>query len=116
MALDNKNIIAVCQYLIDTGVARSFSQIAKACGKTTQYFTDLKSGKAQYSLSFLDLLCDKYPVNKSFVLTGEGEMLRENSAETPQHIDFSALMELIKSQQKVIENLSDTVKNLTDHK
>lgn len=72
----NENLISVCQHIIDVGLARSFSQIAKTCGKTPQYFTDLKAGKSQYSLSFLDILCEKYPVNRDFVLTGEGEMLK----------------------------------------
>ena len=103
---ENKNIIAVCQYLIEIGRARSFSQIAKKCGKTAQYFTDLKSGKAQYSLNFLDRLSENYPVNKSFVLTGEGEMLRniENISESNSNQE--------KDYLAIIKNQSDQISEL----
>lgn len=71
----NEYIINACQELVRLKYVRSLAAIAKECGKTAQYFTDLKNGKALYSRKFLDDLIDKYPVNKDYVLTGEGPML-----------------------------------------
>lgn len=53
-------------------------------------------------------------LNTGWLLAGEGEMLKGNSGDTQSNSDASSLMELIKSQQRTIENLSDTVKNLTN--
>lgn len=102
---DNENIILVAQELVSRRYAKSLAEIARICGKTTQYFTDLKSGRAKYSLSFLDILAEKFPINKDFVLTGNGPKLNE---ETKSSIALSAeeLWELVKSQQRIIENLT----------
>ena len=103
---ENKNIIAVAEELVNRRYAKSLAEIARICGKTTQYFTDLKSGRAKYSLSFLDVLVDKYPVNKNFVLTGEGSMLRDDQ-KSSLVLSAEELWELVKSQQRTIENLTN---------
>lgn len=54
--MDNQPIIDVCEMLVKKNYARSLAEIARKCGKTSQYFTDLKKGKAIYSTGFLDLL------------------------------------------------------------
>lgn len=92
----------------------SVRRFERECGLSYGYVNNMRVSIQPDKLMSIS---KQFPqLNTGWLMTGEGEMLRENSAETPQHVDFSALMELIKSQQKVIENLSDTVKNLTDHK
>ena len=74
---DNKRIIAVCERLVSEKRARSLASIAVRCGKTSQYFTDLKKGKQRYSREFLETLAQAYPINKAYVLGGEGPLLLE---------------------------------------
>ena len=77
---DNERLIISCNYLIKNRNARSFAEIAKLCGKTPQYFTDIKANKHIVSRFFLDELCDKFPIlNKNWLLTGEGKMLRTDA-------------------------------------
>lgn len=78
---DNQYIIAACQILVEKGYAKSLAAIAKELGKTAQYFTDLKKGKASYSREFLDALVENYPVNRNYILTGEGQVLRSPTNE-----------------------------------
>jgi transcriptional regulator with XRE-family HTH domain len=73
--IDNQIIIKAAEALVEAGFAKSLAQIAVACGKSKQYFSDLKKEKSSVSLSFLDELCEKYPVNKDYLITGEGSPL-----------------------------------------
>lgn len=102
---ENENIILVAQELVSRRYAKSLAEIARICGKTTQYFTDLKSGRAKYSLSFLDTLAKKFPINKDFVLSGKEPMLIEE-AKSSHSLSAEELWELVKSQQRTIENLT----------
>ena len=70
--IDNQIIIKAAEALVEAGFAKSLAQIAVACGKSKQYFSDLKKEKSSVSLSFLDVLCEKYPVNKEYLITGDG--------------------------------------------
>lgn len=82
----NEYIINACKELVKLEYARSLSAIARKCGRTTQYFTDLKNGKATYSREFLEILVEKYPVNRDYVLTGKGEMLKSEKGNIePNH-------------------------------
>lgn len=67
---DNQRLILACEKLISNGYAKSFAEIAKKCGKTSQYFTDIKSGKGRYSRKFLDSLKEEYPISLNYILAG----------------------------------------------
>lgn len=85
---DNKRIIEVCERLVSEKRARSLAAIAMQCGKTSQYFTDLKKGKQRYSREFLEVLCEEYPVNKGYVLEGTGSLLREQKSGEQRGVPF----------------------------
>lgn len=73
--IDNERIISAANALVESNFARSLAQIAVACGKSKQYFSDLKSDKSNVSMSFLDKFCEKYPVNKDYLVNGTGAPL-----------------------------------------
>jgi len=79
MGTDNQYLINACNELVKKGYVKSLAAIAKECGKTSQYFTDLKKGKSLYSRDFLDLLLDKFPINQDYVINGNGPMLKEKT-------------------------------------
>lgn len=58
----------------------------------------------------------QYPqLNTSWLLTGEGEMLKDQDIENAHDISNNEqLMKIIESQQQTIENLSNTLNNLTN--
>jgi phage repressor protein C with HTH and peptisase S24 domain len=74
MRPDNQRFVEACQSLVAMRKAKSLAEIARLHGKTSQYFTDLKGGKSNYSREFLDFLSEKFGVNKIWVITGEGYM------------------------------------------
>ena len=73
--IENQRIIEAAKALVDTHFAKSLAQIAVECGKSKQYFSDLKKEKSSVSLSFLDDFCSKYPVNKDYLVDGTGSPL-----------------------------------------
>ena len=77
--IDNERIIKAAEKLVEANFAKSLAQIAVNCHRSKQYFTDLRKGKSDSSLSFLDDFCAKYPVNKEFLLNGEGTPLLVDS-------------------------------------
>jgi hypothetical protein len=119
----NEYIINACQELVRLKYVRSLAAIAKECGKTAQYFTDLKNGKALYSRKFLDDLIDKYPVNKDYVLTGEGPMLNTEpkiSSSDKESINLNPndmtieLVKMINRKDQEIKNLNNEIANLRE--
>lgn len=72
-SIEAERFISAVQVLIDREIARSFSEIAKKTGNSSQDFTDLKSGKKDLQRKFLDSVCSFYPISKTFVLTGTGD-------------------------------------------
>lgn len=75
-SVEAQRFILAVQALIDQKLANSFSEIAKSVGFSSQDFTDIKSGKKDLPRKFLDSIAGKYPISKSFILTGQ-----ENSEE-----------------------------------
>lgn len=61
------------------------AQIAVSVGKKSQDFTDMVGGKKKLQRDFLDLVADKYPIDKNYVLTGE-----RKSREYPTNTNFSS--------------------------
>ncbi len=74
----NKKILAVCDFLIENGYERSYHQMTQKTDVNINYIRDLKNGKSCYSEKFLEKLCSVYGVNKTFILTGEGKMLKQS--------------------------------------
>lgn len=84
IARHNENLLKVCEFLLENRYARSFSEIAKNSKVNRNYIKDLQNSKSQYSDIFLENLCNAYPVNKKYILTGEGEMLKTTEKKQPQ--------------------------------
>lgn len=74
---ENQRFIDACNYLVEARHVRSLAEIAKMAGKTSQYFTDLKKEKANYSREILDLLNKQFGINIMWVISGEGEILNK---------------------------------------
>lgn len=89
MIAENQRLIEVCEKLIEQNEANSLSKIAVLCGKSNQYFTDLKKVK-KFSRDFLEVLIGNFPeINKDYVLHGIGEMINnddKNKLREPESI------------------------------
>lgn len=73
--IDIERVIGAAKILIQQDFAQNLTEIALVCGKSKQYFSDLKRKKSYPSIKFVDVFCEKYPVNKDYILTGNGEIL-----------------------------------------
>ena len=78
------------------------------------------------SSKMLDLITAAYPeINRAWLLTGEGEMLKSDRMSEPQltaipSVDIAQstidrLLSIVESQQRTIETLSGTIKKLTSN-
>lgn len=47
------------------------SKIAQSIGRSPQDFTDIYGGKKRLQRYFLDLVAEKFPIDKNYILTGE---------------------------------------------
>ncbi len=79
-----ERFIFAISLLIERNYARSFKEVAEKSGFKSQDFTDIKSGKKDLKRIFLDSVCEGYPINNKYVLTGEGEMLLSDKSESNQ--------------------------------
>ena len=89
----------------------SQAQIAARAGYQATYLSDVINAKVPLSEKFATAFAARYGVNAQWLLTGEGEMIEEGMdvndiKETPN--------DLVLSQQKTIENLSETVRRLSE--
>lgn len=91
----NKNLLLVCDFLIENKIEKSYLQITKKTDVNMNYIRDLKNNKSCYSDKFLENLCNIYNVNKDFVLTGKGEMLKTDkptdNQSTKEQITYKTL-------------------------
>lgn len=68
----------------------------------------IKGKQEKVSHKTLMLLSNYFQVSPDWLLTGKGEMERQPSGDAKD-----SLQELLLSQQRTIENLSETIRNLT---
>ena len=87
----------------------SVRKFERECGLSYGYVSNMRVSLQPDKLMSIS---ERFPeLNTGWLLTGEGEMLKGDAG---ANTDISALMDLVKSQQRAIENLSDTEKNLTN--
>lgn len=117
--IDNQYIITICNELVKRNFARSLANIAVKCGKSKQYFSDLKKNNAQFSSSFLDKLEENYPIiNRNYAYTGEGSPIKDapgdiHGNEKGVFIPYENLASFIMSQQRIMESQQRTIENLS---
>lgn len=128
MTIENQRLIDVCELLVKGKYARSLAEIARELGKTSQYFTDIKNGKSNYPRKLLDILCEKYPSSKKYIVFVDGEAIKLMDPHTNVADDKISepdtpyqkpsveveLSDVIKSQRSIISSQQSTINKLTD--
>lgn len=103
--LDSQRIIELKNFL---GI--SFNKLAEEIGlNTSQTLYDIKNGKHRISKDVAEKISTKYlNISTSWLLTGEGKMLKEYSDTPPSQNTptVAELMAIIKSQQETILELT----------
>ena len=87
-------------------------ELAEYLGVSAAFISQIAQGQRDLPNDKLALI----KANQSWDVTmfsDDSEMLNGDLGNTQSNPELSSLMELVKSQQRTIENLSDTVKNLT---
>lgn len=69
----------------------------------------LNNSTSKPNIKNVKLLAKYFAVNSDWLLTGEGEMIRNDTVQ-----DGDQWRALVESQQRTIENLTVIIKNLTD--
>ena len=125
-SIDIKRLLYAIETLLNEGKIRSYKHLAEKAGYSSQDFTYIKTGRKSLQMDFLYNISKISSINKSWVLTGDGEMLKNNDLEIQKkdksdNITLSReVFDLIKnqaeailSQQKTIETLASKVKDST---
>lgn len=85
------------RYLSDSKKYSSLSAFAKEIDKSSQYFSDIKSGKCDLTFQILDKVCSLIPIDKEYILIGKSEEKNGNMSER--------LLKIIESQQETLKFL-----------
>lgn len=87
---------------------KSSRDFALKIGSSSQVFGKYLQGRSP-SYEVLNCIIETFDdISAEWLLTGKGEMIKTKSEETP-----AISLEILQSQQRTIENLSETIKNLT---
>lgn len=107
----NERVREAGNFLTMYGFAKSLAEIAMTCGKSRQYFSDLKANRQQASLKFIENLCSNYPqVNKNYILTGEGQPLKTpiNMATSQHHATTEKALDvdlpMLQNNELIVQN------------
>lgn len=81
-SVEAQRFIDEVQAVINSNLARSFSEVAKKVGFSSQDFTDIKTGKKDIQRDFLEAITAFYKIDKKFILTGERiDPIAENNSQ-----------------------------------
>jgi DNA-binding helix-turn-helix protein len=69
----------------------------------------LANSTTKPSIKTVEVIADYLQISREWLLTGNGDMHTKSESDA----SFSDLLAVIVSQQRTIENLSETIKNLT---
>lgn len=122
-SIESQRFINAVSLIIDKGLAKSFKEVAEKSGYSSQDFTDIKAGKKDLQRRFLQSVCNKFPINEDFVMTGKGEILNNEVIEQEKEQEiygdylyhkkqYELFQELIKSKEDLIEMLKQKIKDL----
>ena len=77
----SERFIKCANYLIETRQLRNQAELVQLLDLSKGYVSQIMSGKREPSQAIVDALCDHFPrVNREWILTGQGEMLRPEKA------------------------------------
>ena len=88
--MEKDRLIAVIHYLKENRRIFNDADFATSIGKARSYISEVKSGKRPLKEQFVLQICSAFPeLSKSWLLTGEGSMLKEKREETEEiiHVD-----------------------------
>lgn len=72
-------LLEVINFLLLNGYAKSKKEIADKIGVSASYFTELSKGRNNPTIHKIRSIFIEYPINQDWLLTGEGEMLKEST-------------------------------------
>lgn len=107
-SIETKRFLFVIEKLIKDGEIKSFKSIAEKAGFSSQDFTDMKTGRKTLQLDFLDSISKISSANKQWILTGDGEILKNKPSEKKESIKDSYLdqfFEALERRDKQIDRL-----------
>lgn len=96
--VENERFIKIVKVLKTLNIVRNSQQICDMIGVDRSIFSKIMNGKRQISQYYVDKLCETFPeVNAEWLLTGEGEMLKDNSQNI---INSTAGRDIIQTKQE----------------
>lgn len=108
-----QRIRKVCKWLIFSGFGENETELAILLGYKKSSFSQLLNGKVPLSGKFIDKLCElDKNINKVWILTGEGDMLKEN--DLVNLIEYKSLAEGRLTIMKLLNNLNNANKKTID--
>ena len=87
-----ERFLQAIELCIDHKIIKSMRQLAPEIGLHPSALTAMKSGSGRYvGVENIILLCEKYPVNREFILTGTGAVLKDGERPTPMTATISEI-------------------------
>lgn len=114
----NERLKILLDELKNRRIVHNYADFASQMGKPRSIISELLNGKRTISELFVHEMITKFPqVNADWLLTGNGEMLKEETqpqnavTEQPQEQGMvDKLLSLVESQSKTIEALTQLIK------
>ncbi len=109
----------VVKYLLENRLLKNQAELTQILSLSKGYVSQLVNGQREPSSEVVSKLANSFPIiNENWLLTGNGEMLKEETqpqnvaTEQPQEQGMiNKLLFLVESQSKTIEALTHLVKN-----
>lgn len=109
----NERLKIFINYLKEQRRVVSDSEFAKLTGKQRSFISELIAGKRTLSEQYVLKIADVFKeLNKDWLLTGNGEMLKENTSQSSDELELykkliASLEETVASQKLIIQKLQN---------
>ncbi len=99
----NSRVLAALEYVLTTNKEVTKSRFAQLLGMKPSSFTEILKARSNAGSDLMALLVHSFGISAHWLLTGEGEMIK-NTAEAPEtHSDaFATLLKTIQQQAEEI--------------
>ena len=88
---------------------------ASTIGKSPEFCTNLFRDGYSVGEKTINLICEKFPVNKNWIITGEGQITKENNKQNKQSLFEENLLQKIlvqiEKQNEIIRDQNSTIKS-----
>lgn len=113
----NERVINAINYILASKIESNKAELADKFGIKPAKFSEILNKRMKAGMDIIQKLCIDYLISADWLITGEGEMLRD---ERPQSVGKKddrdetkeLLREKIKDQQKIIDLLEEKVEAL----